>query len=314
MTLGFQSELFDVLPLDDRDTRRTPEGKPWVRWEKRKGPVGWAGWFTPGTRRLGGASVFWKITLNAASKSLGTFVDGAHSVGPAILSMGALGITFASGYGQLLLRECLVLEPEVFLNTMAPVLATGARIRSTGKSPSGVALIAPAGSLAITETEVGEVIRLGAGNPKWTTRAEKHARIWVSAVSALLRDERMDRAQQKFASIVLPTLLSERVVLGIRWPRDGAEGTWQYTRERQALWAFAMVLGIFGRDSASLIFERVFRDATDDSDEELLRALIGEIRVSRGRAGDRRARVVLGHVARGFEVKFGGMDLFEMEE
>ena len=311
MTTGFQSEMFDVLPWDGQLARRTPDGKPWVRWEKRKDS---AGWFTPGTRRLGGPSVFWKITLNAASKALGTFVDGAHCVGLPILSMGALGITVASGYGQLLLRECLVCEPEVFLNTMAPVLATGARIKSTGKSPSGVALVDSNGQLALTVTEIGEVIRLGCGWNKWTRQAERHARIWVTSVSALLRDERMDRAQQKFASIVLPTLLSDRVALGLRWPRDGAEGTWQYTRERQVLWAFAMVLGIFGRDAASVILERVFREAADDSDEELLRALVSEIRVSRGRAGDRRARVVLGHVARGFEVKFANMELFAAEE
>ena len=313
MTAGFQSEMFDVLPRDAAEPhRRTPAGEPWVTWQKHQN---YGGWCAPGTRSLRGATpVFWHITLGAASAVLGTRVDTVHAVGPAILSVGALGLTFRSGYGQLLLGECVKHEPFAFFNAMAPVLVTGARLRLTNKSPSGVALVAENGSSALTAAEIAEIVCLGSGPTKWTRQAEKHARIWVSSVSALLRDECMDWAQERVTCLVLPKMISGRSALQLRWPRDGAEGTWQYTRERQALWAFAMILGIFGRAVAETLWDEVFDKATGDGDEELIASLVGILRGRHGDGSPRRARRILRHVAQGFGVEFEGMDTFEVEE
>jgi hypothetical protein len=192
-------------------------------------------------------STFWEITFGLAARHAGVAVDQVHAASAGVMALGAFGVTLTSGYAQLLLNTCLVEDPVKFVDVMAPVFhATGAHTKPTEKSPSGMALADEKGSLVMSEDGLRKLVLLGSNSVKWTGPQKARARLWVSCASELLRDEQMDRAQVAFASRLLPDLAGEEVRQLIRWPRHGAEETWQYSREHQALWAVCFVRAMRG--------------------------------------------------------------------
>jgi len=234
---------FDVLRLERCDGPvRTASGEPWVRWVHRGIYDGWA---TQGSRDASKKTTFWEVTFDAAVRVLGNRVDQVHCAGEGILSVGGLGVTLRSGYAQLLLHTCLVTDPAKFVDAMAPVFhATGAHTKASNKVPGGVVLADERGRPVTSEEGLRDLVLLGSKSVKWTNPQKQRARIWVSSISRLLRDERMDRAQVAFAEAILPGLLDDELKALVRWPTHGAEDTWQYTREHQALWAFCLVTSI----------------------------------------------------------------------
>jgi hypothetical protein len=249
---------FDVIGAEPSPgPARTSSGDPWVKWEKH---LGMQGWVALGTRRSARGTTFWQVTYSIAVAALGGLVDQVHC-SPGILSMGGLGVTLRSGYAQLLLHKCLVADPVRFLDVMAPVIhLCGAHTKICERSPSGVALADDKGRPVTSEEGLRNLVLLGGGPFRWTNPQKQRARIWVSSVSRLLRDERMDRAQVDFAAMILPELLDEDTRELLRWPKHGAEDTWQYPREHQALWAFYLVL--------SMRFPELARSTLTGADQE----------------------------------------------
>ena len=232
--------VFDQLrpiPTPEGTPDRTPEGRPWVSWVKKDGYQGWRA----GARAVTSDGRFWDSVLSIAGAYFGTHADDVHCLGQGILSVGVLGVTLESGYAERLLQQCLLTDPIRFVNVMAPILATGARMKPSDRSPSGVALVGPEGRPLLSARDLRDLVLLGSDSLTWTNAQKSRARLWVSSVSELLRDTSMDRAQRDFASEILPTLLPKEIQHALRWPGH-TEDTWMYTKELQAAWAFAMVL------------------------------------------------------------------------
>jgi hypothetical protein len=254
------------LPADA--PTRTKDGEPWTRW----GHYGsYEGWYAIGGRRveIEGRPSFWDATFYVACLATGGNFDQAHCCGRGILSLGGLGVTIHSGFAQILLHQCLLTDPERYLQTMAPVLyATGAYTKRTEKADTGIALVDSKGKLLLTEKRLREVVMLGSDGTKWNDRQKKRARLWVTCCSKLLRDARMDEAQAAFAEHVMPAMLTERTKEIVRWPRNGTRDSWQYTHEQQALWASVMVMGLADPEETErmvetcVIGEGRFPDAT----------------------------------------------------
>ncbi len=244
---------------------RTPEGRPWVSWVKKDGYQGWRA----GTRPVTSDGRFWDSVLSIAGAYFGTHADDVHCLGDGILSVGVLGVTLESGYAERLLQQCLLTDPIRFVNVMAPILATGARMKPSDKRASGVALAGPEGRPLLLPAELRALVLLGSDSATWTNAQKSRARLWVSSVSELLRDTSMDRAQRDFASEILPGLLPKKIQHALRWPGH-TEDTWMYTKELQAAWAFAMVLVAAG-DSAVDLLDAVLEEVpTTMTDGELL--------------------------------------------
>ncbi len=227
---------------------RTRDGEPWTRW----GHAGnYEGWYAIGSRPVEdvmekGRPSFWEATFYAACQWTGGNLDQAHCCGPGILSLGGLGVTLKSGFAQVLLHQCLMTDPERYLQTMAPVLyATGVYTKRSDKVETGIALVDSKGKRIVTEKRMREVVALGSDGTKWNDRQKERAQVWVTCCSKLLRDARMDAAQAAFAEQVLPALLTEASREVLRWPRSsGMRDSWQYTQEQQALWATALIMGL----------------------------------------------------------------------
>jgi hypothetical protein len=224
---------------------RTKNGEPWTRW----GHYGtYEGWYAIGSRRVEKIEArpkFWDATFYVACQATGGNLDQAHCCGPGILSLGGLGVTLRSGFAQILLHECLLTDPERFMQIMAPVIhETGVYTKQTEKAETGIALADSKGNPVVAEKAMREIVMLGSDGIQWTQRQKKRARLWVTACSKLLRDARMDEAQAAFAEHVMPALLTERTKEIVRWPRNGMRDSWQYTHEQQALWALVMVMGL----------------------------------------------------------------------
>jgi len=236
-------ELPDFQSPADAPTR-TKDGEPWTRW----GHYGsYEGWYAAGSRSVGkqGRPAFWDATFYVACLATGGSLDQAHCCGSGILSLGGLGVTLRSGFAQILLHQCLLTDPERYMQTMAPVLyETGTYTKRTEKADTGIALVDSQGRLVLTEKRLRDVVMLGSDGTKWSERQKKRARIWVTCCSKLLRDARMDEAQGAFAEHVMPAMLTERTKEIVRWPRNGMRDSWQYTQEQQALWASVMIMGL----------------------------------------------------------------------
>lgn len=265
--------MFDpILDAPPPPAPRTPDGSPWVQWVKHEDSEGWC---AAGTRQPGRASTFWEITFGIAASCHGVAIDQVHAASRGILAMGAFGVTLQSGYAQLLLHTCLVEDPVKFVDVMAPVFhATGAHTKPTEKSPSGIALADENGALMLSEERLRKLVLLGSNSVKWTGPQKQRARLWVSCVSELLRNEQMDRAQVTFFSRLMPELAGEELRQLIRWPRHGAEETWQYSREHQALWAYCFVKAMKNREyTLQSVRQAQARERARSRDEDPARIL-----------------------------------------
>jgi hypothetical protein len=238
---AFELPDFDV-PEDA--PARTKDGEPWTRWG---GYGSYSGWYAIGSREpeVSARPTFWQAVFHVACKVTGGNLDQAHCCGKGVMSLGGLGVTLRSGFAQILLHECLLTNPERFVEVMAPLLyETGVYTKMCDKSPSGVALCDHKGHPVLTEEAMREIVMLGSDGLKWTRRQKDRARLWVTCCSKLLRDARMDEAQAAFAEEMMPALLTERTREQMRWPRHGMRDAWQYTHEQQALWALTLILAL----------------------------------------------------------------------
>jgi len=253
-----------TIVADSAAPGRRPDGEPWVRWG-RSGD--YSGWYAIGTRvpeqRQG--LPFWQSVVVAVAALSGRRLDAAHALGPAILEMGALGVTLADGDAQLLLHRCLLAAPAWYTEVMAELFhLSGFYTKERGRSPDGgtfrvgpiAVLCDHTGHALLSEDELRRLVMLGSGSLRWTKAEKDRSRVWVAAVSKLLRHEAMDAVQAGVASELLPRLVPPRVLTSISWSGDpGAE--WQYTPERQLLWAYAMVRAALGdREMRELESER----------------------------------------------------------
>jgi len=258
---------------------RLPDGRPWVRWAMA-GRRGWHALGARGPEPAAGRGSFWGHVVAAAAALRGARLDEVHAAGESILTLGGLGVTLVSGYAQMLLYLCMELQPARFVDVMAPVLhLSGVFPKASARSPSGYALVSHDGHTLLTEAELQSAVMLGGSQ---TTQGKGRALIWVSCCSELLRDEAMDAAQLRLASRVLPPVLSSAVRTAIRWPTSAVDDAWQYTHERQLLWAVCLVLGAY--DGARL--ERLVLDAASAVDQDdgdaVLRQLGGALEAGGG--------------------------------
>lgn len=288
---------------------RTKDGEPWTRW----GHAGnYEGWYAIGSRPVEdvmekGRPSFWEATFYAACQWTGGNLDQAHCCGPGILSLGGLGVTLKSGFAQVLLHQCLLTDPERYLQTMAPVLyATGVYTKRTDKVDAGIALVDSKGKRIDTEKRIRDAVTLGSDGTKWNDRQKKRAQVWVTCCSKLLRDARMDAAQAAFAEHVLPALLTAATREMLCWPRrNGMRDSWQYTQEQQALWATALIMGLEDAEHTETVLrgcvvgEGRFPDAEASLGNVHTYAWEGD---APGRYGERLRRVLL-DVARQFRIE-----------
>ena len=224
---------FDMIEVTTEGPARTKDGRPWTRWAKYGS---YAGWHAVGARKpkLSGQPKFWEAVFSVACACAGGNLDQVHCCGRGVLSLGGLGVTMRSGYAQLLLHCCLLNNPVRYVQVMAPVFRLDvAYTKATEKSPSGVALFDELGGPFLTEDDFRRLVMRGSDGVKWTKAQKDCAQTWVSCCSELLRDERMDVAQQSFAEEVMPALITEDTKVAIKWPRQGPRDFWQYTKEQQ---------------------------------------------------------------------------------
>lgn len=223
---------FDRLRIEDSDIpARLPSGAPWVRWVKLDERR--AGWYAQGARQMLRTGSFWENVLVGAVAVTGFRLDRVHAIGDAQIAMGALGCTLVAETASLLLYEGLRRHPEHFLHCWAPVLD------KRFWYPTSLGLRGASG-------ERVHDWPLGADDCEWAKERKSDALIWVSSASRWLRHEIMDAVQQEVASLTLPSLVPEELRFAVRWAEDGAEAPWQYTKERQLLWAYLMVVAATG--------------------------------------------------------------------
>lgn len=225
----------DPFELPGDAPGRTEDGDVWLRWAN----VGsYAGWYAIGTRRpkADKNSDFWtKVYALAAAAGNGT-VDGAHAIGPAVLSLGGLGVTAASGVAQDLLRECLKDHPLRWMECMAPVLTEQKAL----------------GALGFTRDDP----MLGIEQAFRGTKERAFA--WVSCCSHLLRDERFDDTQVRFLARVGPDVLGDALKKRLRFANVRDTSWW--SQEQQALWAVALVLALADTEMTSLVMMDAFQE------------------------------------------------------
>lgn len=229
---------------------RTEDGRAWVSWTR--GPGESAGWRAVGARSPTIRQMpFWRAIVEAVAATDGRCLDEAHAIGDGLLSIGALGLTAASGAAQQLLLCCLEAEPARFLEVMAPVIAaTGMHLARTERSPSGVAFATGRRDLVLEEAALRELLVGGSDGRAWTPRQKVRARLWVECCSELLRDQRMDAAQATYTMRELPRLVERGLLDALKWPSRGLEDPWQYSREQQVVWAFAVASPLVGAEGA----------------------------------------------------------------
>jgi len=255
---------------------RTKDGRPWTRWAKYGS---YAGWHAVGARKpkLSGQPKFWEAVFSVACAVAGGNLDQVHCCGRGVLALGGLGVTMRSGYAQLLLHCCLINNPVRYVEVMAPVLKeVGCYTKENDKSPSGVVIYGYNDLPYVTEIELRRLILSGSDGVKWTNPQKSRAQLWVSCCSELLRDERMDAAQQSFAEEVMPALLTEDTKVAVKWPRQGPRDFWQYTKEQQLLWGLACVLALADEEETEtlMVGARSLADVSEGfSAEDMLRQL-----------------------------------------
>ena len=263
---AFELPDFDV---PDNAPARTKDGEPWTRWG---GYGSYSGWYAIGSRepQLDGRPTFWQATFHVACDVTGGNLDQSHCCGRGVLSLGGLGVTMISGFAQILLHECLMLNPERFIEVMAPVIyETGTYTKPSDKSPSGVALCSHDGKLILSDEKMRAVVMLDSDGVKWNKHQKSRARLWVTCCSKLLRDERMDEAQSAFAEEMMPALLTHATKAQIRWPRHGMRDAWQYTHEQQVLWALTLILGLEDDEQTEHLIRACVRSEPRDAEGDL---------------------------------------------
>jgi hypothetical protein len=228
------------------------DGSPWTHWARVEDAG--AGWYALGDREpawdaLGPDSDFWDIVLALGTAAGNQRLDACHCVGDCILSIGGLGISLASGYGEPLLAECATQEPLLFLRHMMPAMqASGAyptsldlRLADT-IDPLDVFLEHVDEGPLTQPHQINGVIRAGSAGERYTEKQKRLARIWVQGISAMLWRPAMDVAQRNFCRRCLPRMLTPTARARIEWPTNGADDMFQWTKAQQALWAVCMVI------------------------------------------------------------------------
>lgn len=240
-----------VFDLPDKPGK-TETGAPWLSWAN----VGsYAGWYAMGSRPFDSSPEytpskkipFWQAVYWLACEVGNGNLDAVHCVGPAILSLGGLGVTATSGFAQGLLGECLLTAPDQFLHHMARAMCeSDAYVRRDSDAPVGWSFAsAPDGRRMAGAGQIGSVVSLGTPiSSFWTQSQRARARVWVECCSRLLRDQAFDKAQFRFLDRHVPSLLMDRTRLAIKWPAVGARDAWHWSAEQQAVWAATMVLAI----------------------------------------------------------------------
>lgn len=261
----------DVFRLDPSSPGVLGDGTPWVRWCN----LGeWSGWYAIGTRQpptdFGTEPAFWSVVLALGTEVGNGRLDAVHCIGPGILSLGGIGTTLASGYGADVLGYCLVEQPALYLDTMAPVIIQSGAYPSPLPDGHWCLHHYERGALCLDHELRGAVMRSGSGQ-RWTGGQKELARTWVTAVARLLSHWQMDAAQVRACS-VLPDLLPPAVLAAIGWPSNGDRDLWMYTREQQALWAATMVVFLEDFESASRLAGEAFQREPVDA-RASLRAL-----------------------------------------
>jgi hypothetical protein len=243
--------LPDDLPLAPT---RTESGAPWVRWAN----VGnHEGWYAYGSRKPPFAvrPTFWQKTFTLCSAIGNVHMDAVHTIGPGILSLGALGVTASSGYAQALLHYCLESNPARFLQTMMPAMhaSKGLYPRDWRDSPSGYVFSTVEG--VVSSAEVRELIQ--------APYSKLISHLWVEGCSHLLRDDSFDEVQVAFLQDFAPKLLSQSLRTLLRWPRTDVPDTWSFTAEQQALWAVAISLVLEDEVAAEQVITAARQEAND---------------------------------------------------
>ncbi len=261
---------FDMIEVATEGPARTKDGRPWTRWAKYGS---YSGWHAVGARKpkLSGQPKFWEAVFSVACACAGGNLDQVHCCGRGILALGGLGVTMRSGYAQLLLHCCLINNPVRYVEVMSPVLKeTGCYTKENAKSPSGVALYTLFHEPLLTEASLRRFVMSASDGIKWTNSQKAVAQLWVSCCSELLRDERMDAAQQSFAEEVMPELLTEETKAAVKWPRQGPRDFWQYTKEQQLLWGLSCVLALEDEDETErlMLAARSLSDLREDFSAE----------------------------------------------
>ena len=251
-----------VFELPDKAPRTTTDGAPWLRWAN----VGeHSGWYSIGTRRLDPVGSptqeandhFWSAVYTLASEVGNGCVDAVHCLGPGVLSVGGLGVTVSSGYGQALLTACLRQEPLWWLGSMAQVIhESKVALRHDVRGVGSAALFRTGGGALFSQEELDLAVRGGSASEKWTGAQKRLSFTWVECVSSLLRHAEMDPAQVQFCAAHVPDLIPGLVRERIAWPSNGIEDSWMWTIEQRALWAAAMVLVLEDEVQATTLIER----------------------------------------------------------
>jgi hypothetical protein len=235
------SRIAGPLDPDERDDERPPrtaEGRAWVRWRIATR----AGWYAAGARPYQPSAnpTFWE---KVAMVAMGTRnVDTCHAIGDEVLALSGIGFTATSGFAQLLIRECLLLDPERWVDVMAPAVHTsGCVVKKCEASLSGIGFARVRDSASHTRLGISLAVRAGGDGLSWSPAARDMSRTWVECCSELLRHKPMDAAVLRTLE-ALPPVLSEEARARLAMPATITG--WGWTIEQQALWALVLAFAL----------------------------------------------------------------------
>lgn len=262
--------MIRVAPIvpDERDTPgRTQAGEPWVRWMKIGSN---AGWYARGTRETKFREpTFWETVFLLCAED-GARMDTAHSVGPAMLAIGPLGLTVMSGWAQALLKAAFIAHPERYMRVMRQTVhITGAHVFSSERAASG-ASFGYGDEEILAEPELRDLLTLGSGpETTWKSHGKERSHLWVESCSRLLRDARFDRVQVAMLADMLPRLLSERAKELLCWPGAGVTSGWGWSVEQRMLWSITLALALYDDDQTNALVAAIVQEAPVDADASL---------------------------------------------
>lgn len=253
-----------VAPISDSDERgtpaRTPSGEPWVRWMKIGADTGW---YARGTRELKFREPsFWEHVFLLCAED-GARMDTVHSVGPALLAIGPLGLTATSGWAQALLHTAFTAHPERYMRVMLRTIhITGTHVFLTGASEA---------SFCFTEDpvrapdELRDLLTLGSGPETWKSHGKERSHLWVESCSRLLRDARFDKHQVLMLADMLPRLLSSRAKELLCWPDSGVTSGWGWSVEQRMLWSITLALALYDDELTNSLVSAMVQEKPIDA-------------------------------------------------
>lgn len=241
-TAGLTEDIFD---LDWSAPGKDERNEPVVKWAN----VGsYAGWYALGTRVPSWRNAtFWQRALAICAACGNRAYDAVHSVGPGILSVGAVGATMASGLAQSLLHRVLIERPVVYMSNMAPLM-----LREDGVWPNELALEQGTGRRIVATDDLEYVVR----------RDKDLAREWVRCTSRMLRNASCDAVQLEWLRTEAKQILSEPLRVAIKWTERDARDSFFWSAEQQALWLVTFALVMHDPDQTErLILSCIDREA-----------------------------------------------------